>query len=608
MFNSNNGLRVTWLIILSVMIIVVPAQAETEVYDLDPVFVRPALLDSAYDDSFLRTEYIVNPEREYEQALTEVIQNNSLIDMQRRGSFGTQADVQIRGGSFEQTDVLIDGVKVNDPQTGHFNMDIPLFISDIDRVVIVSGSAASAYGAGRQGGSIHIVTKRPEEKAIKAQAIFGANSFSSQSVSSSYALGEANFRSSLGRASSGGYRHNTGFESLQFSQSAFWKSGYGDVDFTLGVLDKEFGANGFYSEFFPEQFEQTKTLFSSMGIKSQAGDLQFNPKVYVRRHKDRFLLDQTRPNWYENRHTSYVTGAKIDCLRDLSKGKLFFGTDTAQESIKSTNLGKQKRLKNTVYSEYSLSQDRVIFAIGLTGCFYEDYKDYVSPDISAGYWLNDDFKARASFNRSFRVPTFTELYYVSPANMGNANLVPERSSNYEAGIDYIRHDFSSSVTAFTRRGKNLIDWVRAPAATVYQIQNVADVDTEGIEVKLTVYPEKKNSCLPGCQELFFGYSYLDKQRKENGLVSKYVFDYLKHKFVLGTEVKLPADMTAGLNLNYLQRIYQAGDFVLNAKLSKKFEEYNVFLKADNILNHGYSERSNIPMPGRWLFLGVETQW
>ena len=287
---------------------------------------------------------------------------------------------------------------------------------------------------------------------------------------------------------------------------------------------------------------------------------------------------------------------------------MFFGVDTAEEKIDSTSLNKHKRRRNTVYSEYSFSAGSVIFAAGLTGYFYEDFKDQLSPDISAGYWLSDAVKIRSSVNRSFRAPTFTELYYLSPANRGNPELVPERSNNYEVGLDYIQPWFSSALTAFTRRGKNLIDWVRAPSATVYQVQNVAKVDTEGIEYRLNIYPEKINADWHRWRNLFFEYSYIDRKRSEHGLVSKYVFDYLKHKFILGSENILPWDVTANINLNYLQRSGKGGDFILNGKLSRKFEKVTVFFKADNIFNHAYSEKGNIPMPGRWLFLGMELEW
>ncbi len=148
-----------------------------------------------------------------------------------------------------------------------------------------------------------------------------------------------------------------------------------------------------------------------------------------------------------------------------------------------------------------------------------------------------------------------------------------------------------------------MDWLRPVSSTVYQIQNLTKVDTQGMEANLTIYPDDQV-----WQEVSLGYAFNDRNKKQSNLVSKYVFDYLKHKFVLGVKNNLWFDVAASSQLIYQQRANAGGDFVLDTGFSKQFEQYSVFCKINNIFNHGYAEKANIPMPGREIFAGAQVQF
>jgi iron complex outermembrane receptor protein len=573
-------------------------------YQLEPVIVYPSVLNEYYSDSLRHIEYWENPEDKFLNDLDNV----TSVDMQSRGAFSVQSDLQMRGASFEQTDVLVDGVKINDPQTGHFNMDIPFQSYDLDKIIIVPGPAASINGASRPGGSVHIITKKPQGKSAKAKIVFGQNSFQSQEISLTSPFADINTRTTIGQSQSEGYRYNTDFLIRNFSHISNFQSGYGDVLLKFGMLDKEFGANGFYSEFFPGQREHTKTGFAAISLQSEYDSFFVNPQIYVRRQRDRFMLNKDDPAFYENRHLNYVKGAKIDLAYLGDCYKLFAGIDSARESIKSSSLNNHKRMKNTLYAALTQRSDPWIFSVGGSGFFHEDYKNRFAPDISLGYFANSDLKIRSAFSQSYRVPTFTELYYQSPANLGNPDLLPERTNNYEIGFDYARPAYIASMTYFIRQGKDLIDWVRAPQATVYNIVNVADVDTRGIQADIRIYPKEWDLSFKRWQEVYFGYAYIDQERKQNSLISKYVFDYLQHKFVLGSINILPWQISMDNKIVYQERVYRGGDFIINTRFDKQIDNYNIFLKIDNLFNHAYSEKGNIPMPGRWIFAGIELRW
>ncbi len=581
---------------------------ESAVYYLEPVVVYPSLIDEYCANSLRQITYIDNLRQTNSQSLAGSLDQVSGLDVAQRGVFDIQSDWQIRGASFEQTDFLLNGVKVNDPQTGHFSADIPFFLEDFDKVILISGPSAGVNAASRQGGSISFVTKKPAFLEIKASSVFGDNEYSNQMFSVSCPAGSVFTRTSAGITTSSGYRYNTDFRILKISHVSFLENSLGGMEFIFGFMDKEFGANGFYSEFFPDQREFTKTVFASLGLKSDWKNLYFNPQIYIRRHEDRFLLDRSNPSFYENLHTNRVLGVKLDIVHDLSLGKIFSGADIAAESIDSSSLGNRQRQRNTLYSVYSANTGRLIFSAGGTGYFYQAFEDVFMPELSGGYMLTENLKLRLSFSRSFRAPTFTELYYNSPANIGNPGLDPEESDNYELGADYTSLGFSSEVTLFRRKGKNLIDWVREKSQAVYEIKNIAQVTTEGVDAGFKIYPESLSEFNPSLKEVSLGYSYVRRSRQESELVSKYVFDYLKHKFVLAGEFLLPKSISLKTQTQYLQRVDKTGDFIVNTSFSRQIKSYKVFINIDNLFNNAYSMKSNIPMPGRWIFAGIESKW
>lgn len=582
--------------------------AKTEVYYLEPVVVYPSLIDEYCANSLRSITYFNNPQSAEDQSFSGVLDNACGLDIAQRGVLDIQSDLQIRGASFEQTDVLINGIKINDPQTGHFSLDIPFFMNDFEKVIIINGPAAAVNAASRPGGAISFITKKPKAEEIKASSVFGGNDYSNQMLTIAYPTGNVFSQTSAGVTSSSGYRYNTDFRILKISHASFLENSMGDVEFIFGFMDKEFGANGFYSEYYPDQKEFTKTIITSLGLKSDSGGAYFNPQLYLRRHEDRFLLDGSNPGFYENLHTNRVLGAKLDIVNDLAGGKVFSGADIASESISSSSLGDRQRQRNTLYSVYSKDLEKWTFSGGGTGYFYDTFTDVFVPELSAGYKMNNKFKLRASISQSFRAPTFTELYYNSPANRGNPGLDPEESNNYELGADYADFGFSSQVTIFRRKGKNLIDWVRDPSQTVYDIKNVSKVTTDGLDAGLKIYSEALKGINTSLKEISLNYSYIKRSKQESGLISKYVFDYLKHKAALGGEFILLNSISSRLEMQYLRRFDEAGDFIVNTSFSKKIKSYKLFINIDNLFNHGYSRKANIPMPGRWIFTGIEAKW
>jgi len=525
------------------------------------------------------------------------------VDVRRRGVYGVQADVSIRGSHFEQVLILVDGIKVNDPQTGHHNMDLPLSLSDIERIEVLRGHGSSLYGPNAFGGVINIVTKRPEGRGAKLEFRLGENSLSSGALSLTYALGRFSNRLSFERKESSGYRRDTEFDINTLALTSTIEIPRGSLDLALGFTEKDFGANSFYSTKYPYQEEHTDTSFGNIRARIDMGNITLEPMLYYRRHWDKYILDRYNPNFYTNRHTTHLYGGELQSHISLVFGSFVLGAEIGKEEIDSTNLGVHSRSKEAIYIEFEPKlANKFILNLGMRGDHYSEWGWEGCPTLSAGYRVSPYVKLRGSIGRSFRVPTYTDLYYVSPANVGNPDLVPERAWSYEMGVDYNREDIYWGVTLFRREGSNLIDWIWRNST--WEAENIGEVDTDGLEAAFKI---KFDESLP-ISSVSLGYTYLDSEKK-TGITSKYVLNYLKHQICLEFDHMLPLEARQVWKLSYKDRVQGDEYWLLDSRISKKLENgKEIFVEGTNLLDTSYSEQGGVPMPGRWVQGGMKVEF
>lgn len=602
-----------WLIIC--MLINIPsAKAENSLVELGTIVISPKRIPTEISRT-TQSVYVIGHE-EIKQtsahSVEELLQYVHGVDIRRRGIYGVQSDVSIRGSTYEQVLILIDGVKVTDSQTGHHNMDLPVTLEDIERIEVVRGAGSSVYGANAFGGVINIITKKPEGKKIILETVLGEHSLSKQTISVSHPLWILNNRFSFEHKESSGYRPETNFEILNFYFTSLAEFEEGFIEYSFGYVDKDFGADSFYSNLYPQEEEHTDTRF--MNVRSEIGNDTFKikPLIYYRRHQDKYILDRTRPWFYTNYHTTYSYGGELQTNLDLSLAKLAFGLEIGEEEITSTNLGDHSRLREALFMECEPKiNDKLLASFGIRVDHYDDWDWEISPSFGVGYFLTPEWKVRSSVARAFRVPTFTDLYYRSPANIGNQNLTPEECWSYEIGTDYMRDWYNCGISIFRREGRDLIDWVRATTNDPWQARNVGKIDTDGVEIDIKIYPKEKNEDLP-ISLISLGYSYLYSQKDESSLLSKYVMDYLKHQFTSSVSFDLPFGVEQMVRLSYEERINQRHYFLLDTKISKELKSKHyttkVFINVTNLLNTSYDEVAGVPMPGRWAECGMRVEF
>lgn len=523
------------------------------------------------------------------------------VDLRRRGAHGVQSDVSIRGGTFEQTLILINGVKVSDPQTGHHNLNLPLTMDDVERVEVLKGHGSRLYGPNAFGGVINIITKKAEERAFHLKSSIGEHGLAEGIISLSYPFGISNNRLSLSRMRSTGYRKDTDFGVSDIFYSSIISTAQGMLNVSIGHTDKEFGADSFYSTLYPNEWEHIKATFLRFGSSLKWRRVAFSPKLYWRRHEDDFVLDRDRPDWFRNQHETDVYGVEIQTDFASRFGLSSSGCELSNERIESDNLGAHLRSKGGIFLEQQLRRGRGTVVLGSYAYYYSDWGWKFWPGADFGFDIKDGMRLFGSIGSSFRVPTYTELYYSSPANKGNPNLKPEEAWTYEAGINFSLCEvkpFQGSLSIFRREGRELIDWVRTEEIAPWEARNIAVVSTNGMEMELRFEPAKTL----GIQ---LGYALLDSDKETKGFDSKYLLDHLRHQFLMQIKHPLVFRLLSSWKLRYEQRPTDEGVFLLDARIFGRYGRVELFVEGTNLLDASYTEVGGVSMPGRWLTTGLE---
>lgn len=579
------------------------------------------------------------------QSIQELLEYALSVDVRQRGVHGVQADVSVRGGSFDQVLILLNGINVSDPQTGHHNFNLPVSFKNISRIEILEGPAARVYGPNAFSGAINIITGEEAGKSIKADVLAGQHNLQDWNVSGNLQSGKFNQFVAVNSKSADGYIDNTDFETRTVFYQGKLNTEPGKLDVQLGYTEKGFGANSFYTPQYPNQYEATKTTFAS--VKMETGKLlHFTPAIYWRRHQDRFELFRDNPaSWYttHNYHLTDVYGSNLNSWFSSDLGKTAFGAEFRSENIWSNVLGEalsnpievpgedghfftksHSRSHISFFAEHSIYLKEFSASAGAMVNWISDlnFEWKIYPGIDLAYQLDDRIKLYSSFNTSMRMPTYTDLYYNGPTNVGNPNLKPETSTTIEGGLKYNSPAIQGHVDVFFRTGKNIIDWVRKSEELKWETQNLTEIQSAGIETQFHILPEHLFNKPVFVKKLSLNYSYITLDKGANDFYSNYILDNLKHKFDVTLYHSIWKKLSANWQVSWQDRngtytLFEDGNYtqevdydpfwLVNFKLLWKNKNMEVYSMVSNLFDTKYNDIGNLRQPGRWISMGVSYQ-
>ena len=528
------------------------------------------------------------------------LQLDPSLDLRQRAPGGFLADLSIRGAGFGQTLVLVDGVRVNDAQTGHFNLDLPLPLEAIAGLEILRGAGSTLYGSDAIGGVVNVRSRVFETPEVRFSG--GLGNFGSDEEHGLASVGGSKWdeRLSFARDRSTGFAPDRDYRNLALSSRTGyrWAPGAGHV--LLGYSDRPYGADQFYGNY--PSWERIKTWFGSihqdLGTNTEAS-------VAYRRHTDLFVLFRYSPSIYTNRH---LLDSWQGTLRRHDKlpghAVLSYGLEGLNESISSTNLGTRSRTRGSGYVFYDIrALRRFSLSLGVREEIYGSGRRVTSPSASGAAWLSSKVKVRASASSAFRLPSYTDLYYSDPGNKGNPDLKPEKALSFEGGVDaYLRSNFRLAGTVFQRRDKDVIDYVRANTSVPFTATNFDRLNFTGMELSAAYEP------VPG-QRVSAAFSGLHGVNAGGSvLLSKYAFNYPVQSFVADWVGAVGSGVVARTRIGAVGRLGRNPYAVWDASVSYSRGPLRPFLRLTNITSTVYQEIPAVALPSRGVLGGVEYVW
>lgn len=557
------------------------------------------------------------------KSIPELLATLLPLDIQGRGSPAVQADVGMRGSTFEQVVVLIDGVKVNDPQTGHHSLDLPLGLNDIERVEILHGQSSSLYGSNGSGGVVSIITKKPGKKKTDVSLSYGDY----HSWSGGIGLGGEKISFHIEGRKSDGYpvpekylksteKYSYDYDSL--SGFARWENGQGKDyrwDITLGLASKNFGAYDFYTPMagYPSR-EETDSVFGKIEFLRKMGTSSLKSAIFSRVHKDKFILDSTgRRTTYINEHTNSTLGVILQVETRFLKQDFVIGFEPVREEISSVGtkggLGKHERTKIALYEETIFSKKNISLNPSLRSEFNSFTTNWEhAPNLGLSWDFFPGWKLRSSLGRTYRIPSFTELYYEDLVNKGDASLKIESSWSSELGISRVafspdkfdERNFQLDTSFFWREEKDVIDWVQVSVnPRKFQVTNIGRLKKYGLDFGLRWRTQVLDTSI----------NYVHTQTANQGVpsISKYALRSPLDQISLWINYQLPWEIQQSWSGVYKKRKNEKGYFNLCGKMGKKIKNIELILEGTNLLNESYEEVLGVPQPGRWFWAGLKIQ-
>lgn len=568
------------------------------------------------------------------QSVNDLLKLVAGVDVRQRGGFGIQTDIGINGGNEDQLTVMLNGVNISNPHTGHLSVDLPVSVNDIERIEVLEGGASRVYGSSAFSGVINIVTKSEKKNAIGASVEGGSYGTWGLDGHVNLLSGKFSNRISGGYSQSDGAAANSDFK----KGNAYWNEQYSsdmvDVKFQAGMSTMKYGANTFYGTGSTSQFEENSRYLISLQAETK-GRVHVIPQVYWNRSYDHYVWTRSNPAAYQNYHLTNVYGANVNAWTQWALGKTAVGFEYRSENIMSTRLGKEiDPALLTKYPGYKYKDSRSNYGVYLEhDVILQDWSISLGvlankntsviggmkfyPGVDVSYSPTEGMRIYASFNQSLRTPTYTDLYYNGPGIAGNSQLKPEKSTDFALGWSYRTGMFAAQVKGFYRKGTDMIDWVKQQDATVWTTAN-SDIDNMGVSASADFDFTRNYGADSWLQKLSLSYCHIYQHRVNEEQAATYASElvYLRNKFVTSLNHRIFSKLSAQWELQVKDRTgwfdnaltgqqENYGAFAqLDLKLQWVDKHYTLYLKGNNLTNRTYYDRANVPQPGFWFMGGA----
>lgn len=401
-------------------------------------------------------------ERQAARSITDLLALAVGADVQSRSP--AQADIAIRGSALGQVLVLVDGIRMNDLQTAHFDLDLALPLDAVERIEILRGAGATLYGPDAIGGVVNVVTRRdPSWRTARVHG--GSFGTVGAGVAGATSVGGTTFRLAGDGERSAGHRPGTDYDVVQATLGADRLVAGGRLAADASFAAREFGAQDFYAPF--PSYERTRTVTAALRHDGASiGGWKLSSALAGRHHTDDFILRRGDPAFYRNIHRGWQTLGEVGVRRRLrDAAMLSAGIELFDARLASSSLGDRRERRASLFTEATLG---TLAGANLSAGARVDRSSrlgtFLSPAIGVSFPVAAHVRVRGSASRGLRAPSWTELHYRDPGNVADSTLAPERFWTAELGARLLPAWGSVDVAAFVRDAVDLVDWVRPSGA------------------------------------------------------------------------------------------------------------------------------------------------
>ena len=582
------------------------------------------------------------------QSVNDLLKYAVGVDVRQRAPLGAQTDISIRGGTSEQITILLNGINICDPQTGHNAFDLPVDISDIERIEVLEGPAGRVFGTSSLLGAINVVTKMPKQTSADVHAEGGSFGYLSSGARGNWLYGKWNNQVSGSYARSDGYSRskdgglNAGFEGSKL----FYQGQYEDdalrVSWHAGVRMKGWGSSTSYAT--PKwkadnQFEHTDKIYTAIQAETKQGTFHFHPSIYWNQSRDRYEGYHGQPDLMKyNYNRSNVCGVNLNSYFDWVGGRTAFGAEFRNEDLVSGNLGEPLHTPVHIHGtdrDYTLGLNRtnmsfhlehniLLRQFTLSAGFiavkntWNEMPFKVYPGLDMSYRLGNHWKVYASYNSSLRMPSFTELYYSVGGHKADKYLKPEELHAVEGGVKYLSRVVTASASVFHHHSRNMIDWILDTSVTdpVWESVNHTKVNTMGVETACDIHFHELWPSQQFLQSFHIAYTYLNEDKKAGEHIqSQYSLEYLRHKLTASLQLHLISYLDMGINYRFQDRVGSYTNLegetksyspygITDVRLSWNHPRYTLYIEGNNLFDKTYVDYGLVPQPGRWFTAGL----
>ena len=531
-------------------------------------------------------------------SIADLLEADTMVGVGERGAGIVQSDLSIRGSTFQQVLVTLDGLPLADPQTAHHNMDLPFPVAAIEQITVIPGPGSALFGPAAFAGVVDLTPRRPDVPGVTVESVFGTfetwragatidgvTKSSSTTVASSYERSD-------------GFQEGTDYETWSAWAASFLDTGRGFVRLSAGHADKDFGARDFYAAY-PSRERTESTVVDLAPHFEIAPDWLLKAAVRYRRHGDEFILIEDDPAFYRNTH---VTDTFIERVMltapEYALGRTAVGIERSDATLDSSNLGDRDASTTSAFLQHRVSGGAYTADFGLRADNHTTWATEASPSFSVSVPIGEALTWRASAARGIRPPSFTELYYNDPVNIGNPDLEPEEAWGGETGLELaFSCETRSALTYFLRDAENLIDWVRRTEEEPWEATNIGAATFQGAEARIAGKADPLN------WETAYRYTHVDAE--SGGMQSKYALNVARHDLRLSLVLPERRGFSASATARYRDVPALDRYWLISARLGRRIWKTVVFIKGRNLLDEDYEEIPGVPTAGRYVEAGIE---